>query len=1051
MKRECLIFGALVFIFLEGAIFGAVEETLINDNANLFVESILNDEVKGIDQPPIEQEKDYEGYIIEFEDKPIIEEKSELDIKAEVNEKYIKEAFVLNPVKLYKQAFSVMPEDVEKKVRDYSSELKINNDKVKERILSRVKDKRARISGRAVDSLDAGSKINIMNSFDGVFNGIALDISDEEAEEIKNVEGVKAVYPNLKVYATLTDSVPLINADDVWQLDKDGGNCIQSGKDCLTGKGITIGIIDTGIDYTHPDLGGCFGDGCKVAGGYDFVNKDSDPIDDNGHGTHVAGIAAANGVLKGVAPDAELYAYKVMNSQGSGNSNNIIEAIGISVDLNENGIPCENENDYVDVISLSLGGSGNPNDPNSAAIDNAALCAIPVIAAGNKGPYYESVTSPGTARKAITVGAIDKNSVAARFSSRGFARFNEDGKYKTLIKPDIVAPGVSICSAQWQDSWDDKKCEGFIDEEHVQISGTSMATPHVSGVAALLKQKHPDWNPEEIKEAIISTAESIGMPIEFQGYGKLDAFRVINFRGIPSIALLETGGVEYDENIDIIGTVKGKEFEKYTIYYGKGSNPEEWVEITTNYNSVENGKLVENFNTDLLDEGSNIIKLVVSNKEGYESYTLSEIYMIKQPILETIVTEEPYIEAIPRIYGDIVIWNTDYNNIFSVYMKNLASRLTLKVSEDIDSFSPSINKDSIVWMDLGGDLRDIFKYDISSNQLREIVLPGPVINPRINGDIIVWDTNHLGIIYFDLADNEIILRDTEHKFKGPIASEIPKVIFGYDDFIISMFNLTSQKEEYFEITNKPFYGSTTRSSLSSYKNKIVWSGIDSSGLYGIYMFDILTGEEKEISKGDFLMRNPSIYKDFILWEDSRNGERIYIYNLLTEKEMPLTIYPSVQMNPEIYENKIVWQDKRNGNSDVYMYKIKSQCSDGIDNDIDGLIDMGDPECENAEDNDEDNINPIYQSKIINKEASSINGNLLIKIQELNSDWEPFIEVLTINNLEVLPGEEIDLAELWNNKDIIVDDRFTTGKQYRIVVEIEINSRIFSEIKEISIV
>src|SRR3989338_1423019 len=106
---------------------------------------------------------------------------------------------------------------------------------------------------------------------------------------------------------SLMDSVPLINADDVWLLDEDGNDCSVSGKECLTGKGVSIAIIDTGVDYTHPDLGGCFGEGCKVIGGYDFSDNDNDTMDYHGHGTHVAATAAGNGVLKGVAPDAGIY------------------------------------------------------------------------------------------------------------------------------------------------------------------------------------------------------------------------------------------------------------------------------------------------------------------------------------------------------------------------------------------------------------------------------------------------------------------------------------------------------------------------------------------------------------------------------------------------------------------------------------------------------------------------------------------------------------------------------------------------------------------------
>src|SRR3989338_479040 len=172
---------------------------------------------------------------------------------------------------------------------------------------------------------------------------------------------------------------------------------------------------------------------CKVIAGYDFFNKDSDPMDDHGHGTHVAATAAGNGILKGVAPDAKIVAYKVLSNSGSGWWSEIIAAIDRSVDPNQDG----NYNYHLDIISLSLGGSGNPDDPPSKAIDNAVNNGVvAVVAAGNSGPGSGTINSPGTARKAITVGAMEKNQLIASFSSRGPVTWSSG----TINKPDVVAP-----------------------------------------------------------------------------------------------------------------------------------------------------------------------------------------------------------------------------------------------------------------------------------------------------------------------------------------------------------------------------------------------------------------------------------------------------------------------------------------------------------------------------------------------------------------------------------------------------------------------------------
>ncbi len=538
------------------------------------------------------------GYIIQFEDKPILEEKNELDKQAELNKEYIANSAFYNPVRYYKQLFSVMPEDVNKDVEDYSKNLEKGNEKVKQKILEKINANRKSITGNAV--LESEEELKIENEFKNTFNGISLNVSDEEAKEIEKISGVKKVYPNLEVQATLMDSVPLINADDVWQLDEDGNNCSVSEKDCLTGKNVTIAIIDTGIDYTHEDLGGCFGNDCKVIGGYDFVNNDEDPMDDLGHGTHCAGIAAGNGVLKGVAPDAKLYAYKVLDLEGSGWEDDIIAAIDRAVDLNGNNISCENNDDYVDVISLSLGGLGNPDDAMSTAIDNAALCTVPVIAAGNSGPYKQSIGSPGTARKAITVGAIYKSEFdklsygncedentqiddIACFSSRGPVFWEDsEGVYTYLMKPDIIAPGVEICSAQWdtafgideyyEDSYrpDVHRC---VDGEHMAISGTSMATPIVAGAAALLRQMHSDWTSEEVKYSLMENAVDLEYSQNEQGKGRLN-LRYTDKK--PNIVRLDE--LKLRIPFEIKGKIDVENFSNYKIYLKKIWE-DDWVEI----------------------------------------------------------------------------------------------------------------------------------------------------------------------------------------------------------------------------------------------------------------------------------------------------------------------------------------------------------------------------------------------------------------------------------------------------------------------------------------
>jgi subtilisin family serine protease len=558
------------------------------------------------------QSAPFNGYIVELQEESLLVQRQNLETNAKINDdRFI--ARILARI-LPRSIAPVVSGNIEAKTEDAKGNLENKREEFKEKARNALDKKEIVIAtGNAVTE-NTEEDLIVTREFENVFNGVALNITTEEAKEIKKINGVKKVYPNYIVNITLADSVPLINADDVWQLDASGNDCTTSGQQCLTGQGVRIGIIDTGVDYTHEDLGGCLGANCKVVGGWDFVNNDNDPIDDMGHGTHVAATAAGNGVLKGVAPDAEIYAYKVLDSSGGGSSDNIIAAIERATDPNQDG----DFSDHLDIISLSLGGPGNPDDPMSTAIDNAVNSGVvAVVAAGNDGPNEQTIRSPGTARKAITVGATDKSDSIAYFSSRGpvvWTDFQRNENY--LIKPDVVAPGISVCAAQSSNKpWSNKQC---LDDKHIAISGTSMATPHVAGAVALIKQAHPDWTPDEIKMALRNTAVNLGENVNTQGYGRIDVLNTVNLQGIPTIAKIETGEKVYG-TIDIMGSASGREFNRYTLYYGVGENPSQWVELITSTTPIENGILYSNFDTSLLEEGTYYLKLIVENNNGDKS------------------------------------------------------------------------------------------------------------------------------------------------------------------------------------------------------------------------------------------------------------------------------------------------------------------------------------------------------------------------------------------------------------------------------------------------
>jgi len=444
------------------------------------------------------------------------------------------------------------------------------------------------------------------------------------------------VEPALVVSTSLTQSVPAIGASRVWAETRDAdGNPI-------TGRGVRVGVIDTGIDYTHPDFGSCTreqylsGTCARVKGGYDWVGNDSDPNDENLHGTHVASIIGANGAVKGVAPDVSLYALRVLDAWGSGSSADIIRAIEWAVDPNNDG----DLSDYLDVINLSLGSSfGTADTADSIAVDNAVAAGVIVVAAaGNSGPDTSSIGSPGAARQAITVGASLFNGTVAEFSSRGPVPSGDS----LIAKPDVLAPGVAICAALAAGA--SRPTCG--DTMHTALSGTSMATPHIAGIAALLKQARPEISPSEVKTLLKATAQPLrdstgaALSVYEQGSGVAAALAAVQYGlsgKLPPVAALETSGTVYEDSVPIIGSADGSNFEEYSLSLispdggeeqplAKGTSPVKGAQLT----------LLE---VAALPSGEYVLRLVV-RADGQKVETRSTITVSHLAILSPVSPRE---------------------------------------------------------------------------------------------------------------------------------------------------------------------------------------------------------------------------------------------------------------------------------------------------------------------------------------------------------------------------------------------------------------------------
>ncbi|MER5358368.1 S8 family serine peptidase [Streptomyces sp. NPDC002785] len=335
----------------------------------------------------------------------------------------------------------------------------------------------------------------------------------------RSASTLKKLWLDGKVEATLDRSTAQVHAPEAWAAGYDG-------------KGTKVAVLDTGADAEHPDLAG------RIGASKNFTDSQS-VKDRQGHGTHTASTvggsgAAGDGRKKGVAPGTDLLIGKVLNDYGYGQTSWIIEGMQWAVDQK------------ADVVSMSLGNSavGDCGDPLAAATKELSqnTHTLFVVAAGNLGSGIETVSSPGCVPGVLTVGAVDRDDTTAWFSSRGPVAVTH------TLKPEIAAPGVGISAAA---------AGGRGTYAYQTMSGTSMATPHVAGAAAIVRQAHPDWTAQQVKASLVSSARTDGkVPgADETGGGVLDVATAVD-QQVLSAPAVQAGSYNWPQDASDRSTVQ---------------------------------------------------------------------------------------------------------------------------------------------------------------------------------------------------------------------------------------------------------------------------------------------------------------------------------------------------------------------------------------------------------------------------------------------------------------------------------------------------------------
>ncbi len=696
-----------------------------------------------------------------------------------------------------------------------------------------------------------------------------------------------------------------IKADEAWKISQ--------------GEGIVVAVVDTGLDYNHPDIwknvwvdpgivpdrngdGVVDLDDVDLNGnrqvewneigdhmfGWDVIYGDKDPMDLNGHGTHVAGTIAAvanNGIgVVGVAPRAKVMPVKVLDDRGISTSS--VLAQGIRYPVNHG---------VADVINNSWGCMGRcPENPLvMEAIRLAYANGLVLVFAGGNSRDDVAAFSPQNASEVISVASLDHLDQRSSFSNLGAeidvaAPGGESGGGCSEVTPSILslrAMGTDIYRESCGPAFAGRMVVGG---SYYRARGTSMAAPHVAGVCALVLSRHPEFSNEEVRRVLQISADDVGTPgFDWEtGFGRVNAARALTIDSVPQVYLTSPQDKAIlsrrDRSVMVTGTAAGPGFQQYELLYQTDIPVGPWRSMGGPvFTPVVDGVLGNWLIGDLPD-GPSLVLLSVTTSSGQRFQEVAQYYL--EWVTPRRLTDGPQQKWGPSISGDRIVWGEETTGDRDptsnhLYLYDLPTDTKRSISSDLTWLSPpTIWRDWIVWL---GQQSRIHLFNLNTKQERIVNQGG------IAGNL---------------------------PFDSPPVMSGHWLVYVTVDHILEVYDLTTFRER----LQKPVFEdpgfANPRPQVGVSGDRIVYSHAE-GGNVDVYLYDLSTDTERRITDHPSDQVRPVIWGDWIIYEDHREQDALdpdpadlFLYDLRTGRERQLTSHPATQIRPDVAGNQVVWED-----------------------------------------------------------------------------------------------------------------------------------------------